>query len=531
MNQYARLAGSTSLEIVSAARPFSNFAFVDQRFGGLPTLRRVFSQARVHDYRTVVVEAIEGSADVVEENDDIVRRIGGLSSSKVWRLSFFSKGFKTRRGLRSADDGDFLGYAIVKGDDVPSQGSGIRVYESVMRPSRHANNFVRGAQKWPCAVGGERFGTEGYLYAQQNGLTNTCAHVALRTAAARFHPGGDMLYREMNKAAGIDGTSGRVGGLSVTQMREVLESAGATCFGVDYTQNDGGQPNPPFQKCLYGSVESGYPAILIFATTSGPAHAIPIFGHTFNEDTWVPNAEFFYFRVGEQTAYIPSESWVSMYIGHDDNCGSNFCVPRGYLHEQFRCEALEAKPPCPFDKADLVAAVIGTVPNEVKTDPIEAEVIGADYLFRILQQGLPYVGHWGERLALYAEAKMLVLRPVLLDRERYLDHLRDVRDWRNGRIDEGDIAALSRTIPSGRLWLVELSVPELFSGNRRKVADVLLDAERPPGKARDCRSFVIARLPGCFALISGDGASAGTKFRFLQNPLGEHVELYGCERA
>ncbi len=520
MSRYAREADAVELEVIPATKPFSNFDFIDRRFEGLLPLRRIFSQARLHGYQTLVVEQLRLTDDLREENDDLAQRIGLVRSSAAWRISFFTKAFKTTRGLKSATNEDFLGYAVVKADDVAGAGKSMRVYEAVMRPSRRSNNFIRGAQTWRCAVAGQRFQVSGYLYAQQNGLTNSCAHVAVRTAAARFHPDGDLSYREMNRRAGKRG-KGAVGGLTVREIRLILESAGAVCCGEDYTSGAG----VPFQKYLYGSVESGFPAILVFQTTAGAFHAIPIFGHTFNEDTWAPKAEFLYFQVGPQTIYLPSESWVSMYIGHDDNCGSNFCIPRGYLHEPLRCEDRHGEP-CPFDNADIVAAVIGTLPRGIRMNAVEAEVIGAGYLLDILAQQPSQTSAWGERLRLYARRHRLVLRPLLLRMEDYLAHLATLQDWRGERIARSDVEVLKRLASRRLIWLIELSVPELFAGNRRKVAEVLLDAETAPGENRDGRSFVIARIPGYFvSLVKADNA-ARLAFQFLLNPVTGHVALY-----
>ena len=167
-------------------------------------------------------------------------------------------------------------------------------------PQPGQNSFVRGLQEWKCCIGEETFKVKGYVYAQQNNTTNACAHVACRTAAARFHPDGDMTYREMNSLPqiGIDHvTKVSDGGLTNDQMVAILETAGARCTVADFTSWKAGVTSPPFQKYLYGSVESGFPAILFFAANAGEHHAIPVFGHTFNEDMWVANAEMSYFRV------------------------------------------------------------------------------------------------------------------------------------------------------------------------------------------------------------------------------------------
>ena len=47
-------------------------------------------------------------------------------------------------------------------------------------------------------------------------------------------------------------------GLTCLEMAGILEQAGARCFGANYgTLPPAGAVSPPFQKYLYGSVESG----------------------------------------------------------------------------------------------------------------------------------------------------------------------------------------------------------------------------------------------------------------------------------
>jgi len=79
-----------------------------------------------------------------------------LASSTAYRLSFFTRKFTTQRGLASTTDKDFLGYVVVKEDAAPSFVRILRIYESVLRPPRHDNNFVRGSQDWRCQSAGSR---------------------------------------------------------------------------------------------------------------------------------------------------------------------------------------------------------------------------------------------------------------------------------------------------------------------------------------------------------------------------------------
>jgi hypothetical protein len=519
---------SVKPDYIDITRPFSNFDFIERNFSGLDTLRRLMSQVRQHDGKTMVIEKINESEDISQENEDIRNIYPDFKESRIFRLSFFTKKFSTRRGLNHSTSEDFIGYIIVKEDNISGEVKNLRIYESVIKPSRIVNNYIRGDKEWFCSIAGNDLIVKGYLYAQQNNITNCCAHVALRTASSCFHKDGDMTYREMNKIIGIDHINRKIGdgsGLTSKEMVTILEASGAKSISVDYTKLE--EKQLPFQKYLYGSVESGFPAIALFQMANNPAigHAVPIFGHTFNEDTWVYRAESSYFKVGKETTYIPSESWVSMYIGHDDNWGSNFCIPRDYLHTRKLCEMTNDKNiDCPLNKGCL-SYIIGTLPKEVQMNAIEAEVIGADYLFTILPQ-IPNVRmSWIQRLIQYALMNQLILRPVLLKGEDYTNHLKKIRDWENNKLDISEVFA-----PNNWFWMVELSVPELFSANRRKVAEVILKASIEPKTFRDFKNFVFARLPGYFALNIKGGA-ANPRYSFIPSTLRSHVELYGCEET
>jgi hypothetical protein len=78
------------------------------------------------------------------------------------------------------------------------------------------------------------------------------------------------------------------------------------------------------------------------------------------------------------------------------------------------------------------------------------------------------------------------------------------------------------------MWMIELSVPNLFSANKRKVGEVLLRAEVVAKPKRDFSNFLLARLPGYFALYDGGGA-VKPKYQFIPSGAPSHVELYGCE--
>jgi hypothetical protein len=527
----ARLAPAERHKIIRIERPFSNFNFIDASYEGLASLRRVMSQVRQLGGHTMVVERVAEATDTTEEDEDLEIRFGRKPKTVVHRLSFFSKPFGSGEELGQTTDNEFIGYAIVKKDSVPGVHRCTRIYESVVRMSRHANNIARGTQRWVCTVMGHTFRVMGYLYAQQNDATNVCAHVALRSVAARFSSRGDMSYREMNRLAGIDHikrtVGGGSGGLTAEEMVTILKVAGANCFVRDYSVARPVDLEIPFQKYIYGSIESGFPAIVGFGMASPPYayHVIPFFGHTFNEDTWVHKADISYFKIGAGMKYIPSESWVSMYLAHDDNWGSNFCIPRRYLHVRPFCDKTGAPDNCKM-QSECVVYVISTVPKEIKLSPIRAEVIGAEYLFAILDQLPSASDEWRARLEHYVRAKQLVVRPLLIDGSEYRRHLTKLHDWDGNPLASAALEGLDMYFRKEAVWMVELSVPELFSVNRRKVGEVLLAADKTPTLKHDFSNFVLARIPGYF-IHKPDRQSS--ELSFTHAGIQGHVQSYACE--
>ena len=85
--------------------------------------------------------------------------------------------------------------------------------------------------------------------------------------------------------------------------------------------------------------------------------------------------------------------------------------------------------------------------------------------------------------------------------------------------------------------MVEVSLPELFSANLRKVGEILIRADTEPSLQRDAGSFLLARLPGCVAFFeTADSAASGTSasqhlFSYYPLDICDHVELLGCEEG
>ena len=276
--------------------------------------------------------------------------------------------------------------------------------------------------------------------------------------------------------------------------------------------------------------EDRYPATIVFDTKEpGSRHIIPVFGHTFNRDLWVSNAEQSYFKIGEDTRFLPSDSWLSTFIVHDDNWGSNFCCPKHFLRPA-SSTASTVKPKVErANAAEWLAHVIATLPVAIKMSPLHAEAIGLDFLSTLLSS-LPGTDNiWATRLDAYFKAGLVVYRTVSVTGGDYADHLEDLQGWtQHSRVESDLVRGIRSLLENKRYWMVEMSLPELFSANLRKIGEVLLNAERAPKSRRDFDTFTLARLPGYFAVIENPDP-AKPKFEFIPTGINSHVALYGCK--
>ena len=577
MTRFARNLEGQKGEVHKIERPESLFKFRSARFNAFHApLARILSQARQLGACSVVMETLPEEGELAEESEDLRTRLGTTLETQVWRLCFFT-GRPSYPALRDSDPGEFLGYAVLR-QDWDGVGDPIaRIYESVLARQDRGHNYVRGDLIWQIRCGHDTFEVCGHLFAEQNDCTNVCAHSALRTVCARHMPDQDLSYRQINRWLGIDhGTERHVGaehnesgtsrGLDLGSMGEVLRQADIPhiihyygpprlAFSIG---NQATPIRPPcsYQRTLYGGLESGYPALLIFGRVqtlplqadglplnpkNSLYHVIPIFGHTFNQDMWVPRAEtsWFEFRIGAGTRYLPSDLWLSAFIAHDDSLGSNYCIPKHYLppleiNEQRLHES---------QSASGVMAVIQTLPRTVVRDPIDAEVQALTVLSKILEgkrmeiyKILPHESmRWFHHIAHELKAGHLVLRPLLMNQEAYHSHLKKLFGWKHNeqeaeRISAEYLEATFSFCPADNafFWMVEVSVMELFPANLRKLGEVLITATDDNLVLDDATSLLALRIPG-IGLVRTGGDWSPDRLQRIPAGIESHAQVFGTE--
>jgi hypothetical protein len=463
---------------------FSNFAFCEQYYRADSVLRRILSLARKLGYRSILVDEIpaDTSALCAEESEALAKRRTDFTGSTVHRLTFLRSPANTAPGRN-----DFIGYVVFKTDLFGANLSRSHIYEAVLPPVRDAadNCFLHTQRNFDFSTSAGSGCVKGVLYAQQNDLTFVCAHVALRTVLSSVLPDGDVAYSQLNAIAGIDHASVQIGegtdkGLSPPLIEKILQNFNIPFRKLAYEPNKG--PLPPgveYQQEIYGSIESRRPALLGFEMANDPItgrtsrHLIPVLGHTFNDDAWMPDAERMYFN--RTLGYFRSEAWLSTFVVHDDNVGPYFCLPRHYLSR------------------DSFRLLYGIQAAQASLALTEAEALAYSTLTGV-HTTIPALGlPWYDRFAAYGRSESLVLRSFQIRRRRYLDHLATLKDIYGGRFPVDQLAPVEKILPD-YFWMIEISAPELFPMSRQKFGEIIFPADRPLDGSS--ATALLIRLPG-----------------------------------
>ncbi|HOW98581.1 MAG TPA: hypothetical protein P5567_00340 [Kiritimatiellia bacterium] len=527
MDKHRRVA-PRRLRVESLAPPFSCFTQVEESFGGNPAVHRCFSLARSFKALTLVTEEIDAEGLLADENAEIAGLYNTFQPGPIVRISFWLDTVQPKQDSADLPADRLVGYAILKKDILSStklDHEGWHVFEAVFRKYDHRHNCVPAQCSYSLRVGATELQLPGVLYAQQNGLNKACAHVALRSLLSRFSPGNDLRNSDINKIARALGpsTTPPEKGLSAQQIQAVLKHYGVNYRDVDYEvaqkKNPTVRKTQPYQKYLYSAIESGCGGLLGFSM-SGPKadpadpdkHIIPFFGHTFNKDTWAPDADQAYFNIGGGIGFIPSENWTSSFIGHDDNFGPNFCIPRLYVNP---------------GQVDYVAEIL---PQGTAYSGMIAEALALQFIYSLH----PYLiksNAWSRRLSELAHPSMqrVILRAICVSSSTYVEHLGTISDWDGCRETPALVSELSNLLPK-RVWVVEISIPPLFAAEERKVGEILLDATKAPkqkGKMAhkiDFGLFLLARLPTQYFVLKAETAT-GPVFSRIQSALESHVPV------
>jgi hypothetical protein len=367
------------------------------------------------------------------------------------------------------------------------------------RPESVGNYYVHCVRPFSTVIGNPDdhvpLSLEGSFFCQQNGLTHVCAHAALRMAInSSPSVNGDKLTNDaINRVLKIDyADSASVAavrkGLRQEQIGEVVKNRGLHAKSFEF-------PNPErigYAEYIYPLIESRFPVILGIEGLMG-GHVVAVLGHTINSDRWEPQARRGY-GAYPLAQYYSSAAWADHFIISDDNYGMYVTLPRNMIRNFVLPE---------FDPNLHAAMAVGLVPRSVRVNGYDAELLSSLITEKFLRSTVPVVGAC--RWLKYLRGRVgkdnnhvhpvVVCRTVLTDRKHYCRAMAVVEDSEGAKLTLAEVLKLRSVLP-GKFWVTEVSLPDLYTANKHKIGDVIINAATSRDKHRRAESLVFAWLPG-----------------------------------
>ena len=322
-----------------------------------------------------------------------------------------------------------------------------------------------------------------------------------------------VTNRELNSILNIDYENIRVGdGLEIQQVLKVGKHLQLNIFGANFLE----MPTVDYAEYIYPLVESSYPVFLTFNPTHMLGHVITVIGHTMNSDKWDCEAHLAY-RPEAFGKYHASASWVDHFIVNDDNFGMYTCMPTSYLRSKVLPQ---------YDSTQRASFALAFLPKNMTAVPYGAEKSAVSLVGNLLENYIvPKDNKWLKRIEeqVSQQNKGIVARTLVCDKQAYIE---SVQDSNTGKDSEGngpivDLPASLSKAPE-KLWLTEISLPDLYTANKHKLGDLLIDAEAGTVNGQPTLKFIWGWLPG-LQLCPNPGGGIDQDENW---PLRGHVPLF-----
>jgi hypothetical protein len=488
-------------------------------------LHRVCTLMRKMKARSVLRETLHPNQELGEELEMAQKR---LKDDKVIlraiRLTFFCSCPKSKKWNDPVElpSSHILGYAVIVTIEDQKKFQQTFLLEAVLRPpsivvplpannadveaeviiSPITNCYVHNTRLFHTHIGPEAEAREfkfiGSFFTQQNNLTHVCAHAALRTAINSSPEFGaqKLTNKAINDILGIDFSSPETSvgsckatapnaktGLTSKEIEKVAASLGGTVDVANFTE----KADIEYDQYIYPVLESGYPVILgvegwDIRESRAMAHVVAVIGHTLNSDRWNPQARGGYGSFPLEP-YIPVTAWCDHFVVSDDNFGMFVTMPSDMIRNFLN----------PTKNPSLHASMAITIlPKGVKLSGYVAEEVAVKYAKALIKfteispkpVWLTYLKQHQERL---------ICRTILVKAKEYRVHLKEIARAKNTEISSDQRKKINSL--SGYIWVSEISLPNIYDGNKHKLGDVITRANASEKEHAKGESVFMAWFP------------------------------------
>lgn len=391
------------------------------------------------------------------------------------------------------------------------------VFEASIRlPSRGPtskpllNNYLPLARDLKICVSGEEYTFQGIYFCEQNGATTLCVHSALKVVThAAFNR--KLPAKEVQELLGGDVVE--AGGVTTDNLMDAFHKLKLNPVLYNFKPSGnkqlGDEENP--WPLLCSAIEAGRPALLIVETQGKKIdHVLPVLGYTLNSDEWHPHASDSYRK--KQADFLSSSEWIDHLIINDDLMGPLYCLSQSWLkrtHRETRLTGSSKTSKNPSLGGLRPRGIIVLAPDQVEISAPVAEKCAYDsmkMLLPVLDSNWNVRGRWWRYLV--DKKPRLVLRTTMTEKQPYLDHLMKMHGSRRSVRMSSLMSLLQEKLPDV-FWLSEISLPNLYAGNRAKLGEVCIRiSDRNFVSHLD--TVVGFRFPGIMGIRDGNDLRAGT---------------------
>jgi hypothetical protein len=179
-----------------------------------------------------------------------------------------------------------------------------------------------------------------------------------------------------------------------------------------------------------------------------------------------------------------------------------------------------------YIESDKVVYVVEVFRPDICYGGMQAEALALNALYSLLPSAVSVSNKWISRLLQWTMKQQVVFRAQAMSRDEYVEHLCSLNDW-EGNSENPDLCNLLGQEMPEYIWAVEVSTPQLFPANERKLGEIVLDATKELDLDDDSsvnEVFIFARLPEMY-LLGGEITNGNPQFTQVPSMLVSHTEL------
>jgi hypothetical protein len=402
------------------------------------------------------------------------------------KLDFYSRDIRGSAELDSMANDNYLGYVVLRPTPVR------RICEAVIRPPygdavrSGATHYVLAKATYESQVAGRTLYVDASPFVQQDSHVGVCSHACLLSISSltsRMFPGegpGRLTLREITDAVSrVTPFPVIQRGLVPAHVSKAFEAMG---LAGDAMYVFGGKEQVfTGEQVAYIYAESGLPVFVGLPLNERGGHSVVVVGHTYEPDAWWPEAfPEYYQSIPSGEGWLSSAAWTGHFIIHDDNFGPYMAMPKHVTAVSWVAVPLPRYILIKGDAAELLAFW-------ALRNPLVAHLVD-----KALGQNLT---PWTARFAAHLSAGRVVLRTILMSHDEFVRSLSKLEGAQEELMELFSKVALPK-----HLWLVEVSIPEIY-GSGYRLGEVVLDASYPPNFIREgYEPIALVHVPGVLVL-------------------------------